>query len=193
MKTQAPTLSPLLRNDAQGLMLASMYLDPNAEQSLTQIAKAGHVSIATAQRELERLQDTGFVLSRKLGQTRLIRPNTDHPLFRAVQELVLYAYGPVAVITPLIQKVGGLHKAFIYGSWAARISGHPGLDPNDIDLMFIGDISNKETAKIGAAASEKMGRVVNVNNLSKKDWDAAESGFVKTIKSRPLVELPLNA
>jgi len=30
---------------------------------------------------------------------------------------------------------------------------------------------------------------VNVNNLSEDEWNSAELGFVKTVQSRPMVQL----
>jgi DNA-binding Lrp family transcriptional regulator len=191
MKTPAPTLSPILRSDAQGLLLAALYLDPKQEKTLTELAETASVSLATVQRDIDRLEEAGFVTGRKIGPTRLVKPNVDHPIFKTIQDLVLYAYGPIAVITPLLKKIEGLQKAFIYGSWAARIKGKPGPDPQDIDLMLIMDGSNYAAYELAEKATKIMGRVVNVNNLSPEVFEKAESGFVKTIKSRPKVELQI--
>jgi predicted nucleotidyltransferase len=104
---------------------------------------------------------------------------------------VLYAYGPIAVLTPMVRKLAGVKKAFIYGSWAERVSGKPGADPGDIDVLLIMDGSSYEAFEIAAEATKVMGREVNVQNVSEESWNNADSGFVKTIKSRPLVELDL--
>jgi predicted nucleotidyltransferase len=191
MKTSAPTLSPLLRSDAQGLLLADLFLDPTEEHSLTQMAKTAGTAVPTAMREVDRLVEAGFALDRRVGATRLVRANANHPMFGAVRELALYAYGPVAVLTPLITKVKGVEKAYIYGSWAARVQGEPGADPGDIDVLLVSNLNSFDAYEIGKEASEVMKREVNVQNISKEAWDSAESGFVKTLKSRPIIELKL--
>lgn len=191
MKTSAPTLSPLLRSDAQGLLLADLFLDPAEEHSLSQMANTAGTAVPTAMREVDRLVEAGFALDRRVGATRLVRANANHPMFGAVRELVLYAYGPVAVLTPLLRKVEGIEKAYIYGSWAARVKGEPGADPGDIDVLLISDLTSFETYEIGKKAADIMRRDVNVYNLSEVEWESADSGFVKTVKSRPIIELDL--
>lgn len=191
MKTSAPTLSPLLRSDAQGLLLADLFLDPSEERSLSQMAKTAGTAVPTAMREVDRLVEAGFAMDRRIGATRLVRANANHPMFGAVRELVLYAYGPVAVLTPLITKIKGVEKAYIYGSWAARVQGEPGADPGDIDVLLVSNLNSFDAYEIGKEASEVMKREVNVQNISKEAWESAESGFVKTLKSRPLIELKL--
>lgn len=191
MKTPAPTLSPLLRSDAQGLLLAELFLNPSEEHSLSQMATSAGTAVPTAMREVDRLVEAGFALDRRVGNTRLVRANADHAMFGAIRELVLYAYGPVAVLTPIVRELTGVKQAFIYGSWAARISGEPGLDPGDIDVLIIGEVSSRVRSDVGMRATDLMGREVNVNNLSSGEWERAESGFVKTVKSRPMIELQL--
>lgn len=191
MKTSAPTLSPLLRSDAQGLLLADLFLDPSEEHSLTQMANTAGTAVPTAMREVDRLVEAGFALDRRVGVTRLVRANANHPMFGAVRELVLYAYGPIAVLTPLLRKVEGIEKAYIYGSWASRVQGEPGADPGDIDVLLVSNLNSFNAYEIGKEASEVMKREVNVQNINKEAWDSAESGFVKTLKSRPIIELKL--
>lgn len=191
MKTTAPSLSPLLRTDAQGLIMAALYLNPEREYSVSELAKIGGVSIPTGTREVDRLHDANFVVSRRVGPSRLVKANVDHAIYAAVRGIVLYAYGPVAVITPMIAGLEGLVAAFVYGSWAARLQGEPGPEPIDIDVLLIGDVSSRASSRIAAKAAEQLGRTVSVHNLSEDDWLKAESGFVKTIKARPHIALEI--
>jgi predicted nucleotidyltransferase len=142
-------------------------------------------------REVDRLVEAGFALDRRVGNTRLVKANANHPMFSAVRELVLYAYGPVAVLSPIIRKINGVSKAYIYGSWAARVQGEPGADPGDIDVLLVSNLTSFDAYEIGQEASKIMKREVNVQNISTEAWDTADSGFVKTLKSKPLIELNL--
>jgi predicted nucleotidyltransferase len=155
------------------------------------MANTAGTAVPTAMREVDRLVEAGFALDRRVGNTRLVRANADHVMFGAIRELVLYAYGPVAVLTPLLRKIKGIEKAYIYGSWAARVSGISGSDPGDIDVLLISKLSSFETFEIGKEASGVMKREVNVHNLSKAEWESKESGFVKDIKSKKMIEIKL--
>lgn len=191
MKTSAPSLAPFLRSDAQGLLLADLFVDPTQEHSLSQLANSAGTAVPTVMREVDRLVESGFALDRRIGNTRLVRANAEHPIFGVIRELVLYAYGPIAVLTPLVRELKGVKKAYIYGSWAARVKGNPGADPGDIDVLIISDLSSYETYEIGQKATEIIGKEVHVHNLSEAVWNAADSGFVKTVKSREIVELEI--
>lgn len=189
MKTTAPTLAPFLRSDAQGLMLADLFLDPSQEHSLTNMAAAASTAVPTVMREVDRLVESGFALDRRVGATRLVRANAEHPMFGAIRELVLYAYGPIAVLTALIPQIKGVKQAFIYGSWAARVQGKPGADPGDVDVLLVGDISTRAASELGIEATGIMGKEVHVHNLSEEAWNLAQLSFVKTVKSNPIIEL----
>ena len=191
MKTKGPTLAPLLRSNLQGIMLAQLCLHPEHEFTLTELAIACDTSIPTVMREVDRGVISGFLLERRIGQARLVRPNTANPMFPNLQGLLLYAYGPKPVIEVAFQGLPGVVAAYIFGSWAARYQGIPGADPRDIDLLLIGQINRADAALRAVKASERLGREVAVNNLSEENWDSADSVFVKTVKSRPLVKLDL--
>jgi len=191
MKNCAPSLAPLLRSDAQGLMLAELFIDPTKEHSLSALAQSSGTAVPTVMRDVNRLVEAGFAIDRRVGATRLVRANSQHPVFSAVRELVLYAYGPIAVLTPMMGKIKNLRKAFIYGSWAERVSGSAGEDPGDIDVLLIMAGSSYDAFEIAAEATKAMGREVNVQNVSEEEWNTANSAFVKTVKSKPLIELDL--
>ena len=128
-------------------------------------------------------------MERRVGPTRLVRVNQIHPTFRNLQSLLIYGYGPKLVLEKHFANLAGTVEAYIYGSWAARYKGIAGPEPVDIDLLIVGDVDRVSAAKIGAIASEELGREVSVNNLSEESWNSAESAFVKTLRSRPLVQL----
>jgi DNA-binding MarR family transcriptional regulator len=73
MKRATPLLLPLLRTRAQGDILAAILLQPEEEQSLSDVARLVEVSPATVLREIDRLEKTGLVSTRRLGNTRLAR------------------------------------------------------------------------------------------------------------------------
>ncbi len=189
MKNTWPSLAPLLRSDAQGLLLAALYLDPEREFTLTELANFSKTSVASVMREVDRLVEAEYLLERRVGRSRLVKVNEDHRLIKAVQKLVLYSYGPQVVIHRLLQGVAGISQAFIFGSWAKRLNGQAGPDPSDVDVALVGTLGMRETTEIASRATELCGREVNVMTVSSEEWANPKGSFWRTVKEGTLVPI----
>lgn len=193
MKASVPMISPLLRSDTQGHLLAQLLLTPERNRTLTELAAAVGTTMPTVHREVERLIESGFATERRSGRNRYISANTEHPLYTPVRQIIEYAYGPRAVLPPLLAPIAGVDEAYVYGSWAARLSGEPGPDPADIDVLVIGRPDRSAIYDAAAEASERLSRDVNIRSVSRAGWDSEADAFIRTLKSRPLVPLDLGA
>jgi predicted nucleotidyltransferase len=191
MKHAWPSLAPLLRSDAQGLMLAALYLDPDREFTLSQLAQWSETSVASAMREVDRLVEAQFLLERRVGRSRLVRVNKDHKLTKSVQELVLYSYGPQVVIHRLLEGVAGISEAYIFGSWARRLNGEIGADPQDVDVLLVGEMSMRYQSEMELRAALLCGRDVNIKTVSSKEWSSPTDSFWRTVKEGTLVSIGL--
>lgn len=191
MKTPAPTLSPLLRSDLQGELLAILLLDPGAEHSLTDLARVTGVSVSRVHHEVNRLTAASLLSERRVGATRLVRANTDNPLAQPLTELIELTYGPPVVLSQALAGVPGVVSAFVYGSWAARRSGEEGPPPADVDVLVVGDTPRSELQMAADRAERTLRRPVNIQRVALQDWDDEVSAFVRQLKSQPLVELDL--
>lgn len=187
-----PVLTPLLRSDTQGRLLAELYLHPEKERTATELARLADTGLPNASRELSRMVDAGFLHVRVSGRNRYLRVNEQHPLYRPVSEILRYAYGPVAVLRRLLRAVTGVDEAYIYGSWAARLRGEVGANPQDIDVLVIGD--RVDHAALDAAAEEarrQLGREVNPRAVSRRAWQEKDDLFLRHVSDRPMVNIPL--
>jgi hypothetical protein len=191
MKPRVPLLSPLLRSDTQGRMLAALYLHPEREYSATELAREAGVSLPTILRDVDRLTESGFIRQRSSGRNRYLRVDQSHPIFQPVADVVRYSYGPLAVIPAILSPVPGIERAFIFGSWAARYEGIAGADPNDIDVLAIGHPDRMKIYEAAAEATNQLRREVNIRAVSADQWNRADDVFVRTVKEGPLVAIPL--
>jgi hypothetical protein len=189
VKGRVSLLAPLLRSDAQGDILALLYLNPDVEFSIAELSRRTGAQLATIHREVIRLVESGIATDRHVGQARLIHANPDHPLAAPLAELVLLSYGPKAVLGPLVADLPGVRDAFIYGSWAARYNGQPGPAPRDVDVLIVGTTSQADLMTLGRTAEERLRREVNPTRVSPADWDAGTAPFVATVKAGPLVRI----
>lgn len=193
MKSSAPLLSPILRSNTQGRLLAELMADPDDEMSLSELARRCQVSHPTILRDIDRLMAGGLVKDRRVGRSRLITMNTQHPIYAPLWQIVMYGYGPVVILQDLLSSASGVQSAYIYGSWAARYQGELGEDPRDVDVLVVGSPDPGELYDIAHKAEKDVGREVSINIITQQRWESSADGFVQTIRSRPLVELQLES
>ena len=187
-----PALLPILRSQQQGEILALLLGDPDLELSLTEIAARTGTPHASVHREIERAEQAGLVVTRKVGNTRLARANTASPYYAGLAEVLTRAFGVPAVLAAALRPVNGIAAAYLYGSWAARHDGQTGQRPvGDIDVLILGAPDRDQLYAALGDAEKRLGRPVQAT-IRGADWlDRGSGGFHDTVTSRPLLRLTL--
>lgn len=187
-----PSLLPILRSQQQGELLARLLGDPELELSLTDLASLVEMPVSSVYREIERAESAGLVTSHKVGNTRLVKANTDSPYYAGLADVLVKAFGPPQVLADELGAVDGIDSAYIYGSWAARFSGDTGERPvGDIDVLVLGSPDRDHLYAAIAAAEQRLGRPVQVS-VRAVGWLATGTGnFHATVTQRPLVPITL--
>lgn len=191
MRSAPPALLPILRSQVAGDLLALLYLHPQAEYSVTEVADAIRANANTVHYEAGKLAEAGLIHARKRGNLRLIRAVTDSLLARPLTDLLAVTYGPLPVMTELLAGVPGIEEAHIYGSWAARYQGEPGPLPADVDVLVIGTPDPDDLDEVSEQAQRTLRRPVNIRRIRPETWrdpDPADP-FLRSVRSRPLVNV----
>lgn len=187
VRAPSPPLLPLLRSRVQGEVLTILYLHPDQTYSLADLARLTGAGAKRIHDEIERLEAGGLVTTRRRGNMRMVRADTDTTLARPLTDLLLAAFGPLPVLREALAGIEGIQESHIYGSWAARYAGEAGAVPNDIDLMIVGFPDRDEVYRATEAAEAIVRKEVNVTYLDPDTWAAAEHPFVRELRDRPLV------
>ena len=190
MKQAPPALLPILRSRFQGELLAWLFLHPDREFSLTELAQRFGVSRPTVSREAGHFVSAGLVRERRQGNLRFIQARTDTVVAGPLAELLAVTYGPTAVLGELLAPVPGVEEAYVFGSWAARYRGLPGEVPRDVDVLVVGDADENDLDEVARTAERTLGREVNIIRVSGQTWrGATANAFLDTVRSNPLVQL----
>lgn len=187
MKVPAPSLAPILRSDTQGRLLARLFTDPERAYSLSQLVEWAGSSLPTVQREVRRAEDAGILRSEKMGPTRLVRVEPEHPLHYAVRRIVLATFGPPAVVAHEFQDLDNVDAVLLFGSWAARYLGEPGRAPNDVDVLVIGSPDGDAVDDAADRIERGVGVPVQVTVRPRSQWTGERDSFIREVKRRPLV------
>jgi hypothetical protein len=194
MKPKPSALLPILRTAALGELLARLFVHPQRSWVLKDLAVAAGVSLPTATREVTRMVRSGLLAEKRVGRTREIRPNTDSLLYGPLRQLLILTYGPVPVLEEELAGVDGVEAAVIYGSWAARHEGVEGSEPNDVDVVAVGESDPDELYDAADRARSRLGRPVSIRAVAPDVWRKDTSDpFLSQLRASPMVALDLRA
>ena len=188
----APPLMPVFRSRLQGELLAIVLLAPDNEQSLTDLAQRLGAALSTVQREVSRLEQAGVLRSRYVGNVRLVSAETSSPAYAPLRDLAERYFGVPAVLAEEFATVTDIDKLFVFGSWAARLLGHAGPTPADIDVLAIGSPDRDDAYAAALRVERRVGRPVNVTVRSLSSWTAGKDGFVQDVRRGALVPVPVS-
>lgn len=193
MKTLSPSLLPILRSQAQGELLALLYLHPDEQYSLTDVSRELGTSVRMVHYDVTRLLGAGLIRDSRVGNVRLLRAETESPLFRPLADLLAVTFGPLPIMSELLKDVEGISEAYIYGSWASRYWGEPGRVPADVDVLVVGDTNKNLLYEKAREAESRLLRPVNIRLISESVWNDPnqQNPFVASLRSRPLVQLKI--
>ena len=184
-------VAPIFRSENQARLLAAVLLG-SEEYSLTDLAKGAGVPYATTHREVGRLLELDILQERTAGKTRLISANEGSPLTEPLRQIVAVVAGPATYLERELSAVPGIQAAFIFGSFAARLSGEEGPVPEDVDVMVVGNADPAQVYAVADRVQDLVGRPVNISLLSEEEIQG-DSGFLRQIRSSPTVPLIGNA
>jgi DNA-binding transcriptional ArsR family regulator len=190
MRTSAPTPLPLFRSDGQARLLTHLFLSyGRSEAPVAEIARDLGLDPGGVAREATRLEHAGLITSSRVGRQRHLRANTDSPYYEPLRDLLARAFGPPRLISHALSQLGGVERALIYGSWAARYYGKPGPPPNDLDVLIVGNPPLRGLTRSARALTEQLGIEVEPHVVSPVEFQRATSGFLTTVMRSPFIEL----
>lgn len=92
--------------------------------------------------ELNRLSESGMLLSEVEGNKKIFKVNKLHPLYDDVNSIVKKYLGLDKIVEHVVEKLGGVQQVFLKGRLAK------GLYSEKIVLSFVGDIDESYLKKL---------------------------------------------
>jgi predicted nucleotidyltransferase len=166
-------------------LLAELFVFAQQPLSLSQLAQRTGTSMGGVHKEVERLERSGLVISKTSGRSRLVEPNRSSPVYTELRSLLTKSMGPEPLLREALTGIGGIHEAFIFGSWADPDQ----MAPHDIDLMVIGDPDPGQVYDAVSDVEALVGRPINVVLRSEDEWAGTDGAFERAVRSRPRVQL----
>jgi predicted nucleotidyltransferase len=162
------SLSNALFSKVQQRVLALIFSHPERSFYTSEIIRDINSGTGAVERELTRLERSGLVSVKRIGNQKHYRANPASPIFEELKSLVIKTVSPTEPIRKALEPYADrINAAFVYGSVAK------GTDTaqSDIDLMVIGDeLSYAELYGSAQKVEKTLHRKINPIFLSPDEW-----------------------
>jgi predicted nucleotidyltransferase len=170
-------------------LLALLFLNPDKQYYLTEIARLCGVSQGALHREIKPLVGDGILRTEKQGKQVYYSVNKSNPIYPELRGIVYKTSGiSDALTTALMPLRRKIKAAFIYGSIP---KGEEDAE-SDIDLMVIGRVDFGDVALMAAKAEESIGREINPNVYSPEEFEKkikSKNHFLTSVMKSPKIML----
>jgi predicted nucleotidyltransferase len=139
-------------------------------------------------RELARLEREGLLRSEIEGRQRYYSINVQYPYLKAVFSLLQGTIGIVPTLATALHRVGGIEKAYLYGSFAKNEADAS----SDIDLLIVGHPDAISLAAEVARLEKMLHREVSYTTLKPQELKrklAAHDPFLTDVWQGKRIEL----
>jgi len=143
-------LDTLITSKTRIKLLLKFFLNSKSESYLRNLEEEFGESSNAIRVELNKFEKAGLLDSRLLGNKKLFRANTSHPLFPDIHSLLLKHIGFDHIIEKVVNNLGEVKKVFLVGKLAN------GINTDIIDLIFVGGDINKTYLVELIEKAEKM-------------------------------------
>ncbi len=148
-------LQALITSKTRIKLLMKFFLNSRNTSYLRDLANEFGESTNAIRIELNRMEEAGLLKSQKQGNKKVYRSDKTHPLFSTIQSLLRKHTGIDQIVEHVVQKLGGLHSAYLVGSFAR------GVDQPVVELLLVGtDIDFDYLERLAGKAEEMIGRQI---------------------------------
>lgn len=120
----------------------------------------------TFQRTLNSMVSEGILISEYRANARYLKANKDYPLYKELKSIVFKTVGVQGGIKDILEEIGNVKFAFIYGSYAKARETYL----SDIDLAIIGNPDEDRLIKELDRLEGKLQREINYKLYTLKEF-----------------------
>ena len=129
-------LETLISSKTRVKLLMKFFLNSTTTAYLRSLEEEFGESTNGIRLELNKFEKAGFIDSFSQGNKKLFKANTNHPLFKDINSIVLKLSGLNHIIDYIVQRIGDLHKVYLVGKLAN------GQNTDIIDIVVVGNNIN---------------------------------------------------
>lgn len=130
-------LETLISSKTRIRILVKFFINAANNGHLRGLAEEMNESTNSIRKELNNLSEAGY-LEKKAKQNKVsYKANTQHPLFKTLQQIVYKHIGLDAIVEMILERMGQVKQIVILGDYAN------GIDSGTIEVLIVGDQLNE--------------------------------------------------
>jgi predicted transcriptional regulator len=131
-------LESLITSKTRIRILVKFFINTANKGYLRGLAEEMNESTNSIRKELNNLEEAGY-LQKEAVQNRIsYKANTKHPLFETLKKIISQHIGLDAVVEMILERMGDVKKIIVIGDYAN------GIDSGTIEVIVIGDELNTD-------------------------------------------------
>jgi len=169
----------LITSKVRTRILMRLFLNPNQNAYLRELAKEFDVSPSQIKEELDNLSEAGLLSKVKGGRQINYSANARHSLFPELHSMVKKAMGMDRILDSIVKRLGNLKQAFVIDDYAE------GKDSGLIDLVLVGEVDRENLQDLVAKTERYIQRKIRTLVMTESDFRKSEEIF----RGRPMLIL----
>ncbi len=148
-------LETLITSKTRLRILVKFFINVANNGYLRGLAEELNESTNAIRKELNNLQEAGYLEKQSLQNKVVYKANTNHPLFAVLQKIVRQHIGLDALVELILQRMGQVQKVVVIGDYAK------GIDSGLIQVILVGnELDSKYIEQLGAKVEKEIKRKV---------------------------------
>jgi hypothetical protein len=146
-------------------ILLKFFLNGNSVSYLRGLEEEFGDSTNGIRIELNKFEKAGFLNSFTEGNKKYFKANQDHLLFNDIQRMLMKITGIDHLVDYVMQHIGNLERVYLVGQLAK------GLESDQIELVFIGDINIAYLEELIGKAEKKLNKTITFKCFRSDEFD----------------------
>jgi hypothetical protein len=131
-------LESLITSKTRIRILVKFFINAANDGYLRGLADEMHESTNSIRKELNNLEEAGYLKKEAIQNKVSYKANTKHPLFTVLQKIIFQHIGLDSVVEMVIERMGDVRKIIVIGDYAN------GTDSGLIEVVVLGNELNIE-------------------------------------------------
>lgn len=162
-------LGTLITSKTRIKLLLKFFLNANNTGYLKNLEQEFEDSSNGIRLELNKFEEAGLLNSENIGNKKVFKANTKHPLFKDIHSIILKYTGIDQIIESVVERLGNVNSVYLVGSFAK------GLESNIIDLIIIGDIDKEYLIKLIDKAEPIINKKIRYVIYTEEEFSAKKA------------------
>lgn len=161
---QCVMIETLISSKTRIKLLLKFFLNSNTTSYLRGLEGEFGDSSNAIRVELNKLEEAGMLSAEVVGNKKMFKANTTHPLFKEIHNILLKHIGLDRIIENVVKGLGDLTKVYLIGDFAK------GLNSQIIDLVFVGNIDKSYLLQLIEKSENLINRKIRYLIYDEKEF-----------------------